>query len=69
MKIIELLNKLQLPITNEEFELLSQFVSDTPIQKRDLTEREQYLATQLTVKDVLLRTNEDGRIYYRKQIN
>jgi hypothetical protein len=65
MKIVELTNKLLLPITNEEHELLCRF-NDDPVAKSQLDEREQVLANQLTVKDVLLRTNEDGKIYYKK---
>lgn len=68
MKIVELVNKVQLPITNEENELLSRFSGDAAIPKRDLDPREQLLANQLTNKDVLLRTNEDGKIYYKKRI-
>jgi hypothetical protein len=67
MKIVELVNNLHLPITNEESNLLERFIGDTPIAKSHLTEREQVLANQLTVKDVLLRTNEDGKIYYKKR--
>lgn len=67
MKIVELTNKVLLPITNEENELLAHFVDDTPVAKNTLNEREQVLANQLTVKDVLLRTNEDGKIYYKKR--
>ncbi len=68
MKIVELTNKILLPITNEESDLLKRFVGDTPIAKSHLDEREQVLANQLTVKDVLLRTNTDGKIYYKKRI-
>lgn len=68
MKIVELVNNIQLPITNEEAEILERFVGDTPIAKAHLNEREQVLANQLTVKDVLLRTNNDGKIYYKKRI-
>jgi hypothetical protein len=68
MKIVELVNNIQLPITNEEAEILERFVGDTPIAKSHLNEREQVLANQLTVKDVLLRTNTDGKIYYKKRI-
>lgn len=68
MKIIELKNKVLLPITNEENELLSLFNSDQPIAKNQLSEREQLLANQLTVKDILLRNNEAGKIYYKKRI-
>lgn len=66
MKIVELTNKVLLPITNEENELLSKFGDDS-IAKSQLEEREQVLANQLTVKDVLLRTNQDGKIYYQKR--
>jgi hypothetical protein len=69
MKIVELTNKLLLPITNEESDLLSKFSDGAPIAKSKLDEREQMLANNLTVKDVLLRTNTDGKIYYKKQIN
>jgi len=68
MKIVELTNKLLLPITNEEHELLSRFGDDS-IAKSTLEEREQLLANQLTVKDVLVRSNENGKIYYKKRID
>ena len=67
MKIIELTNNILLPITNEESELLGRFVSNDPIPKSHLEEREQVLANNLTTKDVLLRFNEDGKIYYKKR--
>jgi hypothetical protein len=69
MKIVELTNKILLPITNEESELLERFIGETPVAKSHLDEREQLLANHLTVKDVLLRTNTDGKIYYKKQIS
>ena len=69
MKIVELTSKLLLAITNEEAELLEKFIGEDTIAKRDLNEREQLIAGQLTVKDVLLRTNDSGKIYYKKSIN
>jgi hypothetical protein len=69
MKIVELTNKLLLPITNEENDLLGKFTSADSVAKSQLDEREQLLANQLTVKDVLLRTNQDGKIYYKKRID
>ena len=69
MKIVELTNKILLPITNEEQEVLEQFVDDISIAKSQFNEREQLLANSLTNKDVLLRTNQDGKIYYKKQIS
>lgn len=68
MKIVELVNNIHLPITNEEASLLERFVGDTPIAKNHLDDREQLLANQLTVKDVLLRTNDNGKLYYKKRI-
>jgi len=69
MKIVELTNKVLLPITNEEQEVLAQFVDDISIAKNQFNEREQLLANNLTNKDVLLRTNQDGKIHYKKRIN
>ena len=69
MKIVELTNKILLPITNEEQEVLEQFVDDISIAKNQFNEREQLLANNLTNKDVLLRTNQDGKIHYKKRIN
>ena len=67
MKIVELTNKVLLPITNEEKDLLEKF-SDQPIAKSQLDEREQMIANHLTVKDILLRSNDQGKIYYKKRI-
>ena len=69
MKIVELTTKVLLPITNEEQEVLEQFVDDISIAKNQFNEREQLLANNLTNKDVLLRTNQDGKIHYKKRIN
>jgi hypothetical protein len=69
MKIVELTTKVLLPITNEEQEVLAQFVDDISIAKNQFNEREQLLANNLTNKDVLLRTNQDGKIHYKKRIN
>jgi len=68
MKIVELTTKILMPITNEESQLLDRFSDVDVLSKNQLNEREQLLANQLTVRDVLLRTNENGKIYYRKRI-
>ena len=68
MKIVELTTKVLLPITNEEHELLARFESE-PLAKNQLDEREQVVANQLTVKDLLLRTNDNGKIYYKKLVD
>ena len=63
MKIVELVNKLSLPITNEESDVLGQFQETPEIRKSKFNEREQELANSLVNKDILLRhTNEEGRI-------
>jgi len=69
MKIVELTNNLTLPISNEEHSLLKKFIGDTPVPKKHLSEREQLIANQLTVKDILRRVNQDGKIYYSKRIH
>jgi hypothetical protein len=69
MKIVELLNKIQLPISNEESDLLGVFEDDNEVHKADLTERQVVVANQLVNKDVLLRTNQNGRIIYTKKIS
>lgn len=68
MKIVELLNKVRLPITNEESDILGKFSESTEIFKNDLTPREVLLANQLVNKDILFRKNDEGRIYYKKKI-
>jgi hypothetical protein len=67
MKILEITNKILLPVTNEEAELLEEFESNDSIFKSDLNERQQLLANQLVNKDVLLRKNQDGKIFYKKK--
>jgi len=67
MKIVELVNSIQLPINNEEAELLKTF-SDGNLNKSDLNPRQQVLANQLVNKDILLRKNQNGQIVYSKKI-
>lgn len=69
MKIVELTNNILQPITNEESELLTKFSDNSVIHKNQLTEREQLLANQLTNKNILLRINEAGKLYYKRRIN
>ena len=70
MKIVELLNNIQISLTNEQADLLGRFQPDTRINKDSLSEREQLIANQLTQQDVLLRklNNENGKITYSKKI-
>lgn len=68
MKIVELSNKLQLPLTNEEADFLNKFDEGVGILKSELNERQQHIANQLVNKDVLLRRNQDGKITYKKKI-
>jgi hypothetical protein len=70
MKIIELTQRLNIAITNEEAELLNKFDETTPVMaKRDLDEREKLLANQLVNKNVLIRKkDEHGRITYKRRI-
>lgn len=69
MRVVEFMGGIQLPITNEESDVLNKFnSSDTEINKQSLTEREQVIANQLVNKGVLVRKNQNGQIQYRKQI-
>jgi hypothetical protein len=68
MKIVELLNKVQVAITNEQADLLGRFQHEPSILKNNLNEREQVIANQLTTQDILLRRNENGQITYQKKI-
>jgi hypothetical protein len=69
MKIIELVNKVSVAITNEEADVLLQFDEDTPtIAKGDLNDRQQILANQLVNKDLLVRIKENGRTIYKKRL-
>ncbi len=68
MKIVELVNKIQVPINNEQADLLGRFQHEPSIEKHKLSEREQILANQLTAQDILLRRNENGKITYTKKI-
>jgi len=68
MKIVELLNHVQVAINNEQANLLGRFQLEPQILKSALNEREQELANQLTAQDILLRRNENGQIKYTKKI-
>lgn len=68
MKIVELLNNIALPITNEEADLLEKFEDKTKILKSDLDERQQTVAHSLITKDVLYRLRENGKIIFAKKI-
>jgi hypothetical protein len=68
MKIIELVNNISVPITNEEAEVLGMFEDEQAIQRQDLSPRETILANQLVNKDILYRKNETGRITYNKKV-
>jgi len=68
MKIVELLNNVSLSINNEQADLLGRFENESVLYKNKLNLREQEIANQLTVQDVLLRRNENGQVTYKKKI-
>ena len=68
MKIVELLSNVHLPITNEESDLLHQFEEGAIIYKSELNERQQLVANQLVIKEVLSRRNQNGKIFFTKKI-
>lgn len=67
MKIFELVNKIQVPLTNEEADVLGKFYESQVIYKKELTDREQIVASNLVIKEVLSRHKKDDKIYYRKK--
>ena len=69
MRIVELINNISLPITNEEAEVLDMLNDRKELRKSDLDERQQIMANQVVNKDVLYRINENGRITYKKRIH
>lgn len=68
MKIVELLTGIQIPITNEEKDLLGLFEFHDSIDKNQLSLREQTIANQLVNKDILVRKNHEGKINYIKKV-
>ena len=67
MRIVDLIGW-QMPITNEESELLDRFKDSAVIEHKTLNQREQLLASQLVNRDVLLRKNQNGQILYKTKI-
>jgi hypothetical protein len=67
MKIIELVNNLTIPITNEESDVLGKFYDKKQVLRKDLNEREIAVANSLVNKDVLYRKNQNGQITYYKK--
>ena len=67
MRIVELLNNITLPITNEEAEILDMFGDRKELHKSELDPRHQVMANNLVNKDILYRINENGRIIYKKR--
>lgn len=68
MKIVEITEGLSIILNNEEADLLKKYSFEEAVSKKSLTEREQIIANQLVIKDLLLRKNIDGTIQYsRKQ--
>lgn len=68
MKIVELLNNITLPLTNEESDLLDKFDQKSQILRSELDSRQQIIANQLVNKDVLRRIKENGKTLYKKKI-
>jgi transcription initiation factor IIE alpha subunit len=69
MRIVELLNNITLPITNEEAEVLDMLEHRKELRKQDLDARQQIMANHLVNKDVLYRINENGNITFKKRIH
>lgn len=68
MKIIELLNSIQLHLNNEEADLLAKFDVEPTIKKSKFDPRETQIANQLVIKGALIRKQHNGKTEYRKQL-
>ena len=69
MKIVELVNDVRIPISNEEHDLMLMFRNQDQLNRMDLNERQVQIANNLVIKDVLYRKNQDGKITYYKKTN
>jgi hypothetical protein len=68
MKIVELINNISIPITNEQADLLGRFDLEPQISKNKLNEREQLIMNQLVMQDIVHRANNENQIIYKKKI-
>lgn len=68
MKIVELINNIQIPITNEQADLLGRFDLEPQISKNKLNEREQLIMNQLVMQDIVHRANNENQIIYKKKV-
>lgn len=64
MKIIELLQRPSVVVTNEELDLLDILKEHKVLDKKDLSVRQIYLMDQLVHKDLAVRKQKDGSIIY-----
>lgn len=68
MKIVELINHISIPLTNEESDILGRFHDKPVIERSEFSDRDCHVANQLVNKDILLRKNQDGKITYKKKV-
>jgi hypothetical protein len=68
MKIVELINNISIPITNEQADMLGRFDIESEINKNKLNEREQLIMNQLVMQDIVHRANNENQIIYKKKI-
>ena len=64
MRFVEFTSGLQTFVTREEQELIEQ-ISEKPVRKRDLTERQQEVARRLTEKSILIRQKQNDNIVFK----
>lgn len=64
MKIVELLQRPNIMVTNEELDLLDKLKEGKTLTKKDLDQRELYLIDQLVHKDLVVRKIKNESIEY-----
>jgi hypothetical protein len=65
MKIVEILDGIRMALNNEQADLYGRFKHQKTIPKADLDDREQLIANQLCTHDLVIRSNQKGKIIYR----
>jgi|TARA_R110000868_G_scaffold407658_1_gene689312 hypothetical protein len=67
MKFVEFKKGITIPITNEEQDIFRKCSNDGSLDKRKLDEREQEIANQLVIKNMLVRKRVNDSIIYKPQ--
>lgn len=65
MRFVEFTNGIKTYVSGEEQDLLKHIDENNSVLKKDLTERQQLLASRLTGKSILIRQKNGDQILYK----